>query len=111
MQLAEQGAFVLLISAPVQAEVEGALAEKFGYSRAMIHNSCNRVWKLAKQINPTIRVDLCRDDHGNRILECAMAGDARFIVAGDRDLLDLPAVSQYTIPKVDAFLQLMQAAG
>jgi putative PIN family toxin of toxin-antitoxin system len=108
VQLAEQGAFILLISAPLQAEVEGALAEKFGYSPAMIHKSCTRVWKLARQIVPEIHVDLCRDDDDNRILECAMAGDARYIVTGDRDLLDLPALSQYTILKVDAFLQTMQ---
>ena len=110
VQLAEQGAFILLISAPVQAEVEGALAEKFGYSRIMIHNSCDRVWEFAKQVVPTIQVNLCRDDDDNRILECAVAGDAHYIVTGDRDLLDLPAVSQYTILKVNAFLQIMLTA-
>jgi len=31
-------------------------------------------------------------------------GDAHYIVTGDRDLLDLPAVSQYTILKVDGIL-------
>jgi predicted nucleic acid-binding protein len=55
-------------------------------------------------------VDLCRDDDDNRILECAIEGDAHYIVTGDRDLLDLPAVSQYTILNVDAFLRIMQAA-
>jgi putative PIN family toxin of toxin-antitoxin system len=109
VQLAEQGVFILLISAPIKSEVEDTLAEKFGYSQAMIYDSCHRVWDIARQITPTVRVDLCRDDDDNRILECAMAGDARFIVTGDRDLLDLPVVSQYTILKVDAFLQIMHA--
>lgn len=108
VQLAERGAFILLISASVRSEVEDTLAEKFGYSSAMIHNSCNRIWTLATQIVPAIRVDLCRDEDDNRILECALAGDARFIVTGDRDLLDLPHVSRYTILRADAFLQIMQ---
>ena len=111
VQLAEQGAFVLLISASIQAEVEGTLAQKFGYSRSMIRHSCNRIWILAKQIDPNLRVDLCRDEDDNRILECAIAGDARYIVTGDRDLLVLPGVSQYTILKVDAFLQILQSEG
>jgi predicted nucleic acid-binding protein len=76
----------------------------------MIQLSCNRAWSVAKEIAPLIRVDLCRDDDDNRILECAIEGDAHYIVTGDRDLLDLPAVSQYTILNVDAFLRIMQAA-
>jgi len=36
VQLAEQGAFILLISCPLQAEVRRILAKKFGYSSAMI---------------------------------------------------------------------------
>lgn len=111
VQLAEQGAFLLLISTHVQAEVEAALAEKFRYSPAMIRKSCDRVWKLAERIAPAIRVDLCRDEDDNRILECAIAGAAQYIVTGDRDLLDLPPVSDYTILKVDAFLKLIEAIG
>ncbi len=110
VQLAEQGAFILLISVPLQAEVIRTLAKKFSYSSAMIQMSCNRVWNVAKEIAPVIRVDLCRDDDDNRILECAIEGDAHYIVTGDRDLLDMPAVSQYTILNVDEFLRIMQAA-
>jgi len=110
LQLAEQGAFILLISAPLQAEVKRTLAKKFAYSSAMIQMSCNRAWSAAREIAPIIRVDLCRDDDDNRILECAIEGEAHYIVTGDRDLLELPAVSQYTILKVDEFLRIMQAA-
>jgi putative PIN family toxin of toxin-antitoxin system len=111
VQLAEQGAFILLTSAPIQSEVENILATKFRYSRAMIHKSCHRVWRFAERLEPIIHVDICRDDDDNKILECAIAGDASYIVTGDRDLLDLPSVSQYTILKVDAFLKVMESEG
>ena len=110
VQFAEEGAFILLLSAAIKAEVEETLAEKFGYSDAMIRNSCGRVWDFATEVAPTFRVELCRDDDDNRMLECAIAGDARFIVTGDRDLLDLPSVSQYSVVKVGAFLQILQLA-
>ncbi len=109
VQLAEQGAFILLTSPPIQSEVESTLTAKFGYSRAMIRKSCHRVWRCAEQIEPIMHVDICRDEDDNRILECAIAGGASYIVTGDRDLLDLPSVSQYIILKVDAFLKVMES--
>jgi uncharacterized protein len=111
LKLAEQGAFILLVSLPLQAEVKRTLVNKFAYSSAMLQLSCNRAWNVAEVIAPIIRVDLCRDDDDNRILECAIEGDAHYIVTGDRDLLDLPSVSQYTILKVDDFLRIIESAG
>ncbi|MGA2674126.1 MAG: putative toxin-antitoxin system toxin component, PIN family [Terracidiphilus sp.] len=108
VQLAEEHQYRLLISDPIQTEVERVLAVKFAYSQTMIAASCKRIWKIAERIVPAIHIDLCRDPADNRILECAVAGDAHYIVTGDRDLLDMPQVFRFTILKVDAFLQRMQ---
>ena len=108
VQLAEEHKYSLLISDPIQVEVERVLAGKFAYSQAKIAASCKRIWNIAERIVPTICIDLCRDPTDNRVLECAVAGDAHYIVTGDRDLLDMPPVLQFTILKVDAFLQRMQ---
>jgi putative PIN family toxin of toxin-antitoxin system len=108
VQLAEERKYSLLISDPLQAEVERVLAGKFAYSQVMLTKSCKRVWKIAERIAPQIHIDLCRDKADNRVLECADAGDADYLVTGDRDLLDMPPVFRFTILKVDAFLQRMQ---
>ncbi|HZB87622.1 MAG TPA: putative toxin-antitoxin system toxin component, PIN family [Terracidiphilus sp.] len=111
VRLAEWGAFTLLISAPLRAEVEDVLARKFGYARAMIRKACEPIWNIAERIEPAFRVDLCRDPADNRVLECAITGEAHCIVTGDRDLLDLPAVTAYRILRPEEFLQAMDAAG
>jgi uncharacterized protein len=37
----------------------------------------------------TVAVSICDDPDDNRILECALAAEASFIVTGDNDLLRL----------------------
>ncbi len=39
--------------------------------------------------NPTVRLDACRDDDDNRLLELALAANADVLVTGDKDLLVL----------------------
>jgi putative PIN family toxin of toxin-antitoxin system len=43
----------------------------------------------AEWISPVIKVVASRDPKDNPVLECAVAGQADFIVTGDKDLLDL----------------------
>ena len=42
--------------------------------------------KKAIIINPAIKIEVCRDPHDNKVLECAVAGEADCIVTGDEDL-------------------------
>jgi putative PIN family toxin of toxin-antitoxin system len=108
VRLAEERKYSLLISGSIQVEVERVLAEKFAFSEAKIAASCKRIWKEAELIVPNIRIDLCRDQTDNRVLECAAAGNAHYIVTGDRDLLEMPPVFRFSILNTDAFLQRMQ---
>lgn len=50
-----------------------------------------------------------RDPDDNRFLECAVAGDARFIVSGDDHLLDLGSVRGIDIVTPAAFLQRLES--
>jgi putative PIN family toxin of toxin-antitoxin system len=110
VQLAEESKYTLLISDPIQVEVERILRERFGYSQAMIAKSCRRIWSRAERVFPTIRVELCRDPDDNRVLECAVAGGAQYLVTGDRDLLDMPPAFPFTILKVADFLQRLHTS-
>ncbi len=45
------------------------------------------------------------DPDDDRVLECALAGKADFIVSGDRHLLDLKSYQGITILRADRFLE------
>jgi len=47
---------------------------------------------------------LCRDPDDNKFLDCAIAGRARFIVSGDKDLLTLAKVMSVNIVTAKHFL-------
>ena len=40
-------------------------------------------------VNPHRKLDVCRDAEDNMVLECCLEARARFLVSGDKDLLDL----------------------
>lgn len=40
-------------------------------------------------VNPNKRINICRHPPDNRILECAVSGNAKFIITNDDDLLSL----------------------
>ncbi len=50
---------------------------------------------------PTIKINVCRDEADNRILECALDGGADSIVTGDNDLLDLKTFKGIKIVRIN----------
>ena len=40
-------------------------------------------------VNPQRKLSICRDAEDNMLLECCLEARARFLVSGDKDLLDL----------------------
>lgn len=49
--------------------------------------------------------DACRDEKDNKFLELAVSGDAKYIVSGDRDLLDLGEYQNIEILSPSQFLE------
>ncbi len=43
------------------------------------------------------QITLCRDKEDNKVLECAIAGKADFIITGDKDLLTLDKFKDISI--------------
>jgi putative PIN family toxin of toxin-antitoxin system len=41
------------------------------------------------EVNHTVESDICRDTKDNKFLELAVSGEAKYIVSGDKDLLDI----------------------
>jgi uncharacterized protein len=44
-------------------------------------------------VNPKRKLSICRDVEDNMLLECCLEARARFLVSGDKDLLDLRGLS------------------
>jgi hypothetical protein len=52
---------------------------------------------------------ICRDPDDDRMIACAVAGGATFIVSGDRDLLALGRVGRISILPAVGFLDVVEA--
>jgi len=107
IQKALSAAFVPLTSDPLKEELTRVLKGKFLMAESLIEAACSPFWQMAEWIYPEATLDLCPDEPDNRVLECAIEGNADFIVTGDRHLLDLGPVGSCIVLKPDAFLTVL----
>ena len=104
VELAQMGAFPTLTSPHIVAEIEEVLQRKFAWRETRIRSAANATWRTATLTLPTARITDCPDADDNRVLECAVAGRAHFIVTGDRHLLDLHPFRRISIVTPRQFL-------
>jgi len=91
-QLREHRA-LLVTSEAILHEVDGVLRRKFDYSAEESAAVTGEIKLMSELIEPTIRLNAIKQDEAdNRVLECAIAGQANLIISGDtRHLLPLGA--------------------
>jgi predicted nucleic acid-binding protein len=63
---------------------------------------------VAEVVKPSEKLCLLEDEADNRILECAVAGNADFIVSGDRHLLSLKEFRDIPIVRAAEFLSRLE---
>jgi len=90
-ELAGQGRLTLLSSAPMEAELIRVLAyPKFGLTPAEILPIVSDMRRLAQLVDVTSSLDVVTEDPtDNRFLECALDGEADYLVSGDHHLLSI----------------------
>ena len=71
---------------PLELEGEGKLTR--AQLKALIAGLAAFVSRVIL-VNPHRKLDVCRDAEDNMVLECCLEARARFLVSGDKDLLDL----------------------
>jgi putative PIN family toxin of toxin-antitoxin system len=81
----------LVISRPIIEEVLSVLASKFSRDREELSRVAVILGELGEVVEPSRRLKGLRDEPDNRILECAVRGDAEAIVTGDKAMLALVA--------------------
>lgn len=82
-----EGEDSLVISRGIIAEVLSVLSSKFSREKEALSHVAVILSELATMTEPRERTSFFNHDPDNRILECAIAGDADLIVTGDKDML------------------------
>ena len=110
LQLAEKRVITLITSEEILAELWEKLISKFDKSEENVNFYVDKIWKIAEIVHIKEKLSVVkRDPADNKILECAVAGNADMIVSADQDLIELkefrgiaivhPKTLAYTFPK------------
>ena len=89
-QAAKTNVFIVVISEEILLEIQGKLYDKFHWIGKDVERFINRIRKFALVAETTDKIlTITRDPEDNKILECAVAGEADIIVTLDQDLIKL----------------------
>lgn len=108
LEKAIRGDIQLVLSDPILEEVQGVLVrKKFNYPAHIAIEIVQQLSTLADIVYPDEQITVIKNDSAdNRILECAVAGNVKFIVSGDEHLLSLGYYQRIRIVTADEFLTL-----
>jgi len=84
-----EGKDFLLISKDIINEVLSVLPSKFERDREALSHVAVTFTEIAELVKPSKRIKIFKDEPDNRILECAICGEADFLVTGDKKMLQL----------------------
>ncbi len=99
-----KGHFELFTSVAILTETARVLQTKFDWAEDRTRQAIQSISHIATVLRPRPTLHLLRDEPDNRILECAMAAQAEWIVSGDRHLLALKRHASSAIISLADFL-------
>lgn len=94
----------LVISHEIIDEVLTVLARKFSKDAEALSRVAVNLANLGELVRPTEKLNILADKADNRILECAVAGNAEAIVTGDKAMLLLKKHHHIKIITLSEFL-------
>jgi len=103
---AVKGIFSLYTSVSILTETTQKLREKFDWDDKRIIQLLKFIKKKAIILKTEATLHVLKDEPDNRILECAIEGKVKFIVTGDKHLLDLKEYKDIKIINLSNFLTL-----
>ena len=106
LRLACRRHFQLVTSLAILTETARKLRAKFGQSEADVRSALQLVSRVAEIVKPKMRVTVLTDEPDNRILECALQGEADVIVSGDRHLLRLRRFQGIPMSRLADFVRM-----
>ncbi len=99
-----EGRDVLLLSKGILDELLTVLSTKFSRDKEEISRVAVILSEIAEWVVPSEKIKLLNDDPDNRILECAVSGNADVIVTGDKQLLRLRGYEKTKIISLKEYL-------
>ena len=87
--LARRKTILNLISLQMLEEVERIIKKKLLWDNPKTQSAVRRIKEFSEEVHPQERLAVIADDPDNRILECAIASQADFIISADKHLLNL----------------------
>lgn len=110
LRIAHRKQFITLVSQGISDEITDILTRKDKPFRLIVEEAervIHKILEYAVMVMPTRRVNVCKDEKDNMILECAANGNADFIVTGDSDLLSLRRHEEVQIVTVKKILETL----
>lgn len=110
----ENGQFELVVSEPILAEYQVALdyeevASRHHLTTEQVAELISELRQFATVVEPTETLSVIADDpDDDKFLECALAGEADYIVSGDPHLLNLQEYGGIPILSPREFLALLE---
>lgn len=85
LALARAGVVEVFISPAIQKELRSVLGETFDWEEFQVREALDEITSLATLIRPAVRLSgIVPHDPDHRILECALAAEADYLVTGDK---------------------------
>jgi putative PIN family toxin of toxin-antitoxin system len=110
LALSRAGVVELFFSPAIQGELRLVLRRTFGWPGFQVREALAEVSALASLIRPSVRLSgILSYEQDHRILECALAAEADFLVTGDKQHLQpLKAFRGIPIVSPREFLDLLR---
>jgi putative PIN family toxin of toxin-antitoxin system len=106
--LARRNRILNFISPQILKEIELILQKKLLWDNAKTQSAVRRIRNFSEMVHPKESLEVIADAPDNHILECAMEGQAEFIISGDKHLLKLKAYQGIAIVTPVNFLESWQ---
>jgi putative PIN family toxin of toxin-antitoxin system len=100
-----EGQDTLVISKEIIKEVLSVLSHKFRRDKEAISHVAVFLSELGEWANPTKKIKIFSDEPDNRIMECALSGEADMIVTGDKWMLKLKEYKGVKIISLKGYLE------
>lgn len=106
--------FELFISEDILKELldvlyRSNLKKKYDPSGNITISDILNILSEATIITPSQKIEICRDPHDNKFIECAIAAGANYIISGDEDLLNIKEYGNVKIIRIDTFLKILDS--
>jgi len=107
INLARRGEVELVVSTDILLELSAVLKGKFEWPDPEVADAIRAIGYCSELVKPEVAIKEIEDEADKRVLECAVDGEADFIVSGDHHLLGLESYRGIRILKARELLDAL----